>query len=78
MALYYISHEYQHVTVPGKSAHVAHFFQTRVIDTVAKNRLLATKCATYLVTKVNRCGVIAVASTLSCQPQNAKVRENVD
>ena len=36
-------------------------FQNRVIATAGKSRLLATKCATYLVMKAKCSGVIAVS-----------------
>ena len=36
-------------------------FHNRVIATAGKSRLLATKCATYLVMKANCSGVIAVS-----------------
>ena len=36
-------------------------FQNRVITTIGKSRLLATKCATYLVMKAKCSGVIAVS-----------------
>ena len=52
---------YVYVTVPGKRAQVEHFFQNRVIATVAKSRLCATKCATYLVMKAKCSGVTAVS-----------------
>ena len=48
------------VTVPGKRAHFAHFFLNQVIGTVAKSRLGATKCATYLVMKAKCCGIAAL------------------
>ena len=37
------------------------FFQNRYIATVAKSRLSATKCATYLVTKAGCSRVIAIS-----------------
>ena len=36
-------------------------FQNRVIATAGKSRLLATKCATYLVMKAKCSGVIAIS-----------------
>ena len=49
------------MTVPGKRDQVAHFYQNRVIAIAGKSRLLATKCATYLVMKAKCSGVIAVS-----------------
>ena len=69
---------------------MSRIFQNRVIATVVKSRLLATKRATYLVTKANSCGVIAIsvhsflstaiAISVHCflSTANAKIRENVD
>ena len=41
-----------YVTIPGKRTYFVHFFQNRVIAIVSKSSLWATKCATYLVMKV--------------------------
>ena len=69
---------------------MSRIFQNRVIAIVVKSRLLATKRITYLVTKANSCGVIAVSihSFLSTAiaisihsfltTANAKIPENVD
>ena len=48
--IYFISLELKipvYVTVPGKRVLVAHLKKNRVITTVGKSRLKATKCATY-------------------------------